>query len=219
MHHSAVRIEHGYHLIDTGAWVRQRTGEALPELTDALHEFTRHPVFAEYHPQLDTSARMQLWCAAWGWTTSEETSYYHDHDCLTEPVSIVLAVDVDQVAYALVQVGEHTPEVYRDVTTDDGYWLQVEPVDIVCPTGHRWTWLDHTCLLDQAGTYIAFADLFGRQPGAPYTQCRDCLAYDNGERDEPCPCESRWTIYCPTCDQRCRLELTDVPSIDAQGVR
>lgn len=92
MHHCAVRIERGNHLIDTSAWVRQRTGERLPELTDALHEFIRHPVFAAYQPHMDTSARMQLWCAAKGWTTSEETSFYHDQSWLTEPVNVVLAV-------------------------------------------------------------------------------------------------------------------------------
>jgi hypothetical protein len=219
MYHNAVRIDNGYHLIDTGAWVRQRAGEPLPELTEDLREFTSHPVFAEYQPQMDTTARMRRWCAARGWATSEETSHYHDHDCLTEPVSIVLAVDADQVAYALVQVGDQPPEVVTDVTTDDDYWLQVEPVDIVCPSGHRWTWLDHTCLLDHAGRYVPFGDLFGRRDGAPYAHCRDCLAHDNGERDQPCPCPSRYTIYCPTCDQRCRLELTDVPTVPTQDHR
>jgi hypothetical protein len=118
-----------------------------------------------------------------------------------------------------VQVSDGAPRVYRDVTTDDGYWLQVEPVDIVCPVGHRWTWLDHTSLLDAAGGYVPFGDLFGRRPGAPYAECRTCLGYDDGERDEPCPCESRWTIYCPICDRRCRLELTDVPTFPTQGIR
>lgn len=219
MFRSAVRIEHGYHLIDTGAWVRQRAGEPLPKPTKALREFTTHPVFAEYRPQMDTSARMRLWCAARGWTSSEETSYHPDHDCLTEPASIVLALDADRVAYALVQVGDQPPEVRHDLTTDDGYWLQVEPVDILCPAGHRWTWLDHTCLLDQAGRYVPFGDLFGRRPGAPYAQCRDCLAYDDGDRDQPCPCQSRYTIYCPTCQQRCRLELTDVPTVPTRDHR
>ncbi|GAA4262782.1 hypothetical protein [Dactylosporangium darangshiense] len=216
MHHDAVRIEHGYHLIDTRAWVRQRTGDPLPELTDAVAEFTRHPVFADYHRQLDTSDRMQLWCAARGWTTSAETSYYHDHTALTEPVRIVLAVDADRAAYALVQIGDDAPAVFLDVTTDDASWLQVEPVDIACPGGHRWTWLNHTALLDQDGTHIRFRDLFSRRPGAPYAECRGCLAYDNGDRDDPCPCQSRYTISCPTCEQRCRLELTDVPTFPAR---
>lgn len=219
MHDHAVRIEHGYHLIETSAWVRQRTSEPLPELTDALREFADHPVFAQYHPRMDTSARMQLWAVARGWTSSEETSYYHDHDSLTEPVSIVLAADPDRRAYALVQVGSQAPEVLGDLTTDDAYWVQVVPVDIVCPGGHRWTWLDHTSLLDNTGTHLPFSDLFGRDPGAPYAECRDCLADDSGERDELCPCEGRWTIYCPTCDRRCRLELTDVPTFPTQDTR
>jgi hypothetical protein len=210
--HDTVRIEPGYHIIDTDAWVRQRTSATLADLTAALHEFTDHPVFGDYHPQMDTSARMQLWCAARDWTTSEETTYHHDQDCLSEPVSIVLATDPDRSAYALVQVGHDAPDVYLDLTTDTDYWLQVEPVDIICPAGHRWTWLDHTSLLDEAGNYIQFTDLFGHAPGAPYADCRDCLAYDDDERDEPCPCDDRHTIYCPTCEQRCRLELTGVPT-------
>jgi hypothetical protein len=224
MHDDAVRIEHGYHLIDTHAWVRQRTSEPLDGLTDALREFTRHPVFGQYQPQMDTSARMHLWCAARGWTTSEETTYYHDQSSLSEPMSVVLATsagtDTDRVAYALVQVGGDAPEVLRDLTTDADYWLQVDPVDIVCPAGHRWTWLDHTCLLDERGTYIPFGQLFGRDdPGAPYAECRDCLAYDNGEHDELCPCGSRYTIYCPTCDQRCRLQLAAVPTFPERAQR
>lgn len=219
MDDDAVEIEDGYHLIDTDAWVRQRTGEPVPELTDALGEFLAHPVFADYHPRIDTTARMQLWCAARGWTTGEETTVCHDHSCLREPVSIVLATDPDRAAYALVQVGTDTPQVLADLTTDEGYWYQVESVDIVCAGGHRWTWTDHTSLLDQTGHFLRLADLFGCHRGAPYAECRDCLAYDDGGRDEPCLCDNRYTIYCPTCGQRCRLELTDVPTIPVPGQR
>ncbi|MGI5243357.1 hypothetical protein [Dactylosporangium sp. CA-139066] len=87
------------------------------------------------------------------------------------------------------------------------------------PDGHRWTFLDHTCLLDQSGTSVAFSDLFGRRPGAPRAACRDYLASDNGRRDDPCPCESRSTIYGPTCDQRCRVELAAVPTDPVRGQR
>jgi len=38
---NAVLIERGYHLIDTGTWDRRRTGEAMLELTVALHEPTQ----------------------------------------------------------------------------------------------------------------------------------------------------------------------------------
>src|SRR5690349_10341218 len=156
----AVRIEPGYHIIDTESWVRQRTGEPVPDLTATLTEFTDHPVFDDLRIHVDTSARMQLWAAARGWSTNLETNHHHSHDVLSEPVSIVLARDPDRCAYALVQVGHDTPQVYLDLTTDDDYWLQVEPVDIVCSTGeHRWTWLDHRTLLDDTGTYLDFRDL------------------------------------------------------------
>lgn len=215
-----VRIEAGYHIIDTGAWVRQRTSAPVAQLTAALTAFTDHPVFDDLHIHLDTSARMQLWAAARGWSTGEDTTHHHTHDVLSEPVSIVLATGPDRCAYALVQVGHDDPDVYLDLTTDDDYWVQVEPVDIVCPAGHRWTWLDHDTLLDDTGSYRTFHEVFGRTPGAPYAECRDCLAYD-GDRDQPCPCESRHTIYCPTCEQRCLLELTAVPTVspadEAQG--
>lgn len=211
-----VRIEPGYHIIDTQAWVNQRTSAPVTELTRALNEFCDHEVFDDLHIHLDTSARMQLWAAARGWRTSPETTYHHTHDELSDHVSIVLATDPDRCAYALVQVDHDTPDVYLDLTTDDDYWAQVEPVDIVCTTGnHRWTWPNQYEMLDDTGTYLTFREVFGSTPGAPYAQCRDCLAYDDGERDEPCDCDGRHTIYCPTCDQRCRLELTAVPIMDA----
>lgn len=216
--HDAGRIEPGYHIIDTEAWVRQRTGTPVADLTAALNEFTDHPVFDDLHIHLDTSARMQLWCAARGWSTSMDTTHHHSHDVLSEPVTIVLATDPDRCAYALVQVGHDDPDVFLDLTTDDDSWLQVEPVDIVCPAGgHRWTWVDHGTLLDDTGTYLDFRDVFGRAPGAPYAECRDCLAYDDGDREQPCGCESQHTIYCPTCDQRCRLELTAIPTFTTAG--
>jgi len=210
--HDTVRIGPGYHIINTGAWVRQRTSVPLADLTAALNEFTHQPGFGDYHPQMNTSARMQLWCAARGWITSEETTYHHDQDCLSEPVSIVLATGPDRSAYALVQIGHDAADVHLELTTDDGYWLQIEPVGIVCPGAHRWTWLDHTSVLDEAGSHVQFTDLFGHASGAPYAECRDCLAYDDGQRDELCPCDDRHTIYCPTCEQRCRPELTAVPT-------
>jgi hypothetical protein len=215
--HENVRIEPGYHIIDSQAWVCQRTSPPVADLTAALNEFIDHPVFDDLHIHLDTSARMQLWCAARGWSTSEETTHHHTHDVLSESVSVVLATGPDRCAYALVQIGHDDPDVHLDLTTDDDYWLQVELVDIVCSAGHRWTWLDHDTLLDDTGTYLTFREVFGRTPGAPYAECRDCVAYDNGDRDEICGCDGRHTIYCPTCDQRCRLELTGVPTYTTPG--
>lgn len=224
-----VRIENGYHLIDAHTWVAQRTGPPLGELTDALREFIRHPVFDQHHPRLGVAARMQLWCAAHGWTVGDESTYHHDHDCLDRPVTVVLAAGPDtsprahramgatvkQAAYALVQVGHHPPQVHHDVVTDDGYWLQVEPVEIRCPAGHRWTWLDRAELLTADGFEVSMAALFGHDPGAPYAECRVCVAFDAGVHDEPCPCDGRRTIYCPTCGQRCRLTLPEIATMSS----
>ena len=46
----AVRIEAGYHIIDTPAWVRQRTSGPVADLTTALNEFTDHPLFDNLPP-------------------------------------------------------------------------------------------------------------------------------------------------------------------------
>lgn len=80
---------------------------------------------------------MQLWCAARGWTVSEDTTYDHDDGRLTDLVNVVPATDGDRRGYALVQIGTDDLDVMVDLTTDDGSWLQVEPVDIGCPGGHR----------------------------------------------------------------------------------
>ena len=53
----------------------------------------------------------------------------------------------------------------------------------------------------------------------PYAECRHCLAFDRGDRGGLYPCDSRCTIDCPTCDQRCRLELTAVASFSVAGGR
>jgi hypothetical protein len=215
MHRNTVTVHDGYHTIDPHAWVALRVGDEARDHTAALDEFLRNNVFAEYHPQMDTSARMQLWCAGRGWQISEGSPLYHDHSVLDRPVTVVLAADDERTAWALVQIGTDQPTVYRDITTDDDYWLQVETVDIVCPAGHRWMWLNDTELIDATSGYVTLAGLFGSGRGVPYSRCRDCAAFDDGERDEMCSCDNAYVIYCPTCQQRCHLELAAVPTYPA----
>jgi hypothetical protein len=209
----AVVIEHGYHTIDAAAWVRQRTHGPLAELTTDLSRFLQHPAFASPDRPADLTLRMQLWCTARGWTINPDTTHYLHDTCLSEPVGVVLATDPGRADYALVQIGSDPPQVLRDLTTDADSWVQVTPVDIVCSAGHRWTWLDDTSLLDQHGNYIEFSALFGTAAGEPYSSCRDCTAYLEGDRDTPCLCDGRDVIYCPSCDRKCRLQLTPVPTI------
>jgi len=216
MHRNAVTVHDGYHTIDSHAWVALRVGDQSREHTNALHEFLRNDVFAEYHRQMDTSARMQLWCAGRGWQISEASPLHHEHSVLQQPVTVVLAVDDERTPWALVQVGTDQPVVYRDITTDDDYWLQVETVDIICPAGHRWTWLNEREFTDDTGHYTALTDLFGPARNAPYSRCRDCTAFDDGDTDQMCICDNPHVIYCPACRQRCRVELTDVPTYPAR---
>jgi hypothetical protein len=210
----SVIIEHGYYLIDTTAWTEQRVGQPDEDLTASLREFVNLDVFTEYRSGMDISARMQLWCAARDWAIAEGAPIYHDHGCLSSPVNIVLAASPqpDGGAYALVQQEGDRPTVYRDITSDEGYWNQVRAVDIVCPQGHRWTWNDDTSLLDEHGHETTVAALFDPGRQAPFAPCRDCARFDDGAIDVMCDCGDSAVIYCPTCDSRCRLTLPDVPT-------
>jgi hypothetical protein len=216
---TAVVIERGFYVIDTHTWTDQRTGRRDDTLTESLREFISQNVFSECQPSMDTGARMQLWCTARGLVIAEGGQIYHDHGCLNDPVTIVLAADPqpDGGAYALVQVDDDQPIVYHDLTTDIGYWYRIRAVDIVCPDGHRWTWREDSGLLDEHGHDTTLAAVFGPDRDAPYRRCRDCAAFDNGDTDTMCDCGDTSAIYCPTCDQPCRLTLTDVPTHSQPG--
>ena len=213
---AAVRIEAGYYLIDTQAWVRQRVGERHDQLTDLVDEFTRHDLFGEQPTPMDVSSRVVLWCAAHGWPVHETAPLYHDDQRMTHPVSIILATapGPDQQAVAIVLVADRDPVVYADVTTDEGYWYTAATVDIACPSGHWLTWDGGGHLVTDDGTDTTLADLFGSSRYAPFRPCRDCQAdetSDDTEAGVSCDCGG-WALYCPVCDARCRLTLPEVPT-------
>jgi hypothetical protein len=88
---NAVRIERGYYLIDTNAWVDQRVGHRADDYTTLLREFTDHDLFRQQPTPMDTCSRVELWCAARGWPVAEGAPIYHDDQRLTRPVSIILS--------------------------------------------------------------------------------------------------------------------------------
>jgi hypothetical protein len=210
---TAVRIERGYHLIDTDAWVDQRVGERADDFTALLREFTGHDLFREQPTRMDVSSQVVLWCAARGWPVSDGAPLYHDDERLTRPVSIILATapGPSPQAVAIVIVDDAEPVVYPDITTDEGYWYQVATVDIICPTGHRLTWDGGRGLVDHEGADTTLAAVFGTDRQAPFRSCRACAAYDDADTDLSCDCGG-WAIYCPVCGARCSLGLPDIPT-------
>jgi hypothetical protein len=213
---AAVRIDAGYYLIDTDAWIAQRVGARDDEHTRLLREFTGHDLFRRQLIRMDVASRVVLWCAARDWLTHEGAPLVHDHPQLTEPVSIVLATtpQPDRQPVAIIAIDDADPVVYADVTSDDGYWHQVTTVEVVCPGGHRLTWDGGRRLIDHDGEDTAITQVFGTGLYAPFQPCRVCASDDDGTRaGVDCDCGG-WAIYCPVCDARTTLRLPDVPTHD-----
>jgi hypothetical protein len=209
-------LQRGYYVIDTDAWIAQRVGTLRTDLTEPLRDFVRHDVFAHYQPAMGTSDRVLLWCAAVGLTVEDGTPAHHDSERHTRPVTVVLAVTLDNHAVAIVWTDQRAPTVYTDVTTDSDYWHSIEPVDIVCPAGHRFTWTGDDAVFAEHGEHSSVAALFGE--AGPIVDCRDCTANQNSDTDTACHCGEPSAIYCPTCAQRCSLTLPDIARLDPEPV-
>jgi len=218
-----VTLHHGYYLIDTSAWLGQRVGAHHSEHSNQLQDFTRCDVFDAYRPAMGTAARMQLWCAAHGFPVADGDVIEHGDPCLTKPVTIVLAATatcLPRQALALVSIDGNTPQVYADLTTDEGYWRDASTVELTCPARHRWSW-------DGQGQPMWYSDytdgrapiptnlraMYGDLPHAPYAPCRECGAFDEGRTPTMCPC-SGTAIYCPVCEQRCAVALPEIPTFE-----
>ncbi len=209
-----VTLHYLYYLIDTRAWVDQRIGAHDPQRSTMLQDFVRCEVFDDYWPLMDMTGRMRLWCAAHGWPVADGASIEHDDPCLTKPVSIVLAATtcLPRQALALVSIDGGTPEVYADITTDEGYWLTSSTIQITCPGGHSWTWDGDRDLHAQDGSAGRIADLFGPNDSV-ISRCRECAAFDDGDTHDMCPCPG-YAVYCPTCQQRCQVALPEIPTYE-----
>jgi hypothetical protein len=206
-----VTLHNRYYLIDTRAWLGQRAGAHQPAPSSQLQDFVRCDVFDDYQPSMDVAARMRLWCAAHGYPVGDAAVIEHDDACLTTPVTIVLATTtgMPRQTLALVSIDGASPEVYADITTDDGYWLSATTVQINCPAGHGWTWDGDRYLHAADGTETAVSQLFGHTTSV-ISACRDCTAFDDGDTEQMCPC-SGYAVYCPVCDRRCQVTLPDIP--------
>jgi hypothetical protein len=207
-----VTLHDAYYLINTGAWLRQRTGALNTERSSSLQTFTGCDAFNDYQPTMDIEGRMRLWCAANQLTVG--AVIYHDSQTLTKDVTIVLATtsDPQRDALALVSVEGRAPEVYADITTDEGYWYDHTRIEIVCRGGLSWTWDGGPFVATANGEEQRVTTAFGL--GAPViTRCRDCAADDDATIETMCPCSGA-AIYCPHCGQRAQVRLPQVPSFE-----
>ena len=202
------------YLIDTNAWLDQRTGAHQVQHSSQLQDFVRCDVFDDYRPGLDMAARMRLWCAAHGYPVGDGGVIEHDDACLTKPVKIVLAATtgMPRQALALVSIDCASPEVYADRTTDDGYWLDATSIALSCSGGHAWSWDGDRYLRTADGAEAHVSTLFGRDASV-ISRCRDCEAFDDTATDQMCPCPG-FAVYCPACGERCQVALPDVPVLE-----
>ena len=209
-----VTLYDGYYLTDTQAWLQQRIGAHQSELSSQLQDFTGCEVFDRYTPAMDIAARMQLWCVARQLPVGDGAVIEHDDQRLSKPVTIVLATTSGprSQARALVSVDGSRPQVYADVTTDEGYWHDTATIAITCPGGHCWTWDGGAYLHDADGAEVRVTGLFGLGTRV-ISRCRDCAAFEDGTTEDVCLC-SGVAIYCPICARRARIALPEVASFE-----
>jgi hypothetical protein len=210
--------------IHTAAWLEQRTGGVIEELSTDLRTWA-----ATHEDIIDVSSDVisgpvrggpaagdwllaaRAWCRVRGYECPEPDFIVHVGTRLdVETLWILRAVAAHWQRIAIVGIDHDTPRVYADTCHDTGTWFDADSVDIHCPDGHGWTWRTGRELLTRDGDWTTLTMLFGPSLDAPFTGCGDCTAYRHGEREQPCPCDrTRW-ILCPTCGRRCDVELTPI---------
>jgi hypothetical protein len=210
--HDAVTLHDSYYLIHTAAWLDQRIGAHHEQQSASLQSFTSCDVFDDYQPAMDVAGRMQLWCAANHLVVGDGAVIEHDSATLTEPLTIVLAATggPHPDALALVSINGRTPQVYDDITTDDGYWHDTATIEIACTGGLSWTWDGGRNMISADGGEQRITTVFGLGVKV-ITRCRDCAAFDEDTSKDMCPCPGM-AIYCPHCGQRARVRLPEVPA-------
>jgi hypothetical protein len=208
----------GYVTVDVNAWLDQRTGGPIDELTADLHRWAdTHP---DSDPDPDTgtgtavtpagrnwTATARSWCQDSGFELAEAELIAHIETRLDAEVWILRAQAPASGPIAVVGVNNQPPAVYADACTDSWYWFDADSVDITCPDGHGWTWSTGRELVTADGSFTTLTVVFGPDLDAPFTPCPHCRAYQTGQRSEPCGCGGAPWIICPICGRRCDVEL------------
>ena len=200
-------IESGRIVIDTAAWLEQRTAGPLPHLTyDLITWAATQPSGADW-PE-----RVLAWltlheCA--GPDRSGPLVIHHELTRLDAVVWLAYARHRGWGRIVVVQQDHHYPAVYADGTRELEERLDADSIDIGCPNGHQWTWRTGSPLIDGEGSFTSLAAVFGTDPAAPFTACPGCTTFAQGHRRRPCRCDRSSWIVCPICGARCDAELTN----------
>jgi hypothetical protein len=219
------RIEFDHITIDSTAWLGQRTGGPLDDLTHDLRTWAAAAVPCAHSVDSAATARWQQavldWCSARGYFSPEPcaapkagpTVLTHEGTRLDTDLWIARAIagrwGPVAVVLPLVSTRHDTiaPVVYADTATDSGYWYDADTVEIGCPRGHGWLLRTGREMVTACGDFATVTTVFGLGLDAPFTRCPDCAAVEQGHRDQLCGCDRSAWILCPTCGTRCDVEL------------
>ena len=204
--------------VSTKAWLQQRVDGRLPELTGHLRRWAnRHtPEGEPRKPELlpgatlrttaDWVATTRAWAEATDSQEAEPDVIVHQGTRLDTNLWIVRVTNPARRRLAVVGVNPHPPAVYGDSCASVMDWSDIS-VDILCGNGHSWTWRHGRELLTADLAFTTITRVFGQHGDTPFTPCPTCPPAAVG-RAITCGCDGTPWIRCPTCGNRCDIELS-----------
>jgi len=207
-------IEIGRVVIDTAAWLEQRTAGPVADLTQDLLTWATRTRQTEPQPGrwpwIDV---VSAWRTARGFVSPDLTD--PDDRAVIRLAGTRLDADLwiarmltpGHGKVAVVLRDDDPPTVLTD-TAETADWYDADTVDIFCPARHGWTWRSGRELIDAAGRPTTLTVVFGANLDAPFTPCPGCLDHQGGRREQPCGCDGTSWIVCPICGRRCDVDLT-----------
>jgi len=164
------------------------------------------------------------WCAVRGHRRPDArrpdaapTVIVHTATRLDRPLWLALASTADRGPIVVAQVGRTPPVVHAAATTEPVRWYDADTVVVHCPRRHRWIWRTGREMLGADGRATTLTRVFGPDLEAPFTRCPDCFAVEQGQRRGPCGCDGASWILCPTCGERCDVDLLPGPGVPPTG--
>jgi len=189
-----------YITINTAAWLEQRTRGPDENLTEDLHAWAA---------RTSTQGRRRwreaayAWCCTRGYDLNDSSRITHTGTRLEASIWILRATVGARYRIAVVGLNHDAPTVYADTCHDPWDWFDADSIDIICPSGHGWTWGTGRELRTRRGNRTTLTLVFGPDLGAPFTPCPRCSSHRVGT----CGCDGAPWILCPICGRRCDVDL------------